>query len=150
MNTTIRNERAFSVMECLVVLVIIGVFMTIAMPGFKKTVMELQGKQFIGQLSADLYWAANVSRSRGLGVDIVIDVNNQCYKVRTVWDGIQKTVQVPKGFTVWSNFSSLLISFNKFGHVAQAGTLSVIYPDGTKRKITVYMASGRFMVSSQP
>ncbi|MFT9849369.1 competence type IV pilus minor pilin ComGD [Aneurinibacillus sp. REN35] len=145
----VDRKNGFSLIEVLIVLAIFSSVIGLALPSAVHTVQQMQGQQFIEKLSADLYAAASEAISYRASVQVVVWKHNQFYTIQRMWELKRKKIAIPPGFTVVSNFASGTISFNDLGHVMQAGTIFITYPTGQKKRITVYMASGRFQVSAE-
>lgn len=121
----------------------------VALPSAVHAVRQMQGQQFIEQLSADLYAAASEAISHRGIVHVVVQQQHSSYTVQRMWEMKRKKVTAPPGFTIASNFASGTLSFNDVGHVLQAGTIFITYPNGQRKRITVYMASGRFQIRAE-
>lgn len=143
------RHSGFSLIEVLIVLAIFGGMLCIALPSVVHTFRYMQGEQFIDMLGADIYLAANEALSHRGQVRIVFYPQNDFYTVQRMWELKKKKVMIPAGFSVTNNFKNGTLIFNELGHVTQAGTISIVYPDSTRKKMTVYMASGRFSVSTE-
>lgn len=144
----IRNS-GFSLIEVLLVLAIFGGMLCIALPSVVHTFRHMQGEQFIDMFGADIYLAANEALSYRGQVRIVFYSQSEFYTVQRMWELKKKKVMIPAGFSVTNNFKNGTIIFNELGHVIQAGTISIVYPNSMKKKVTVYMASGRFSVNTE-
>ncbi|CEH28512.1 hypothetical protein AM501_21895 [Aneurinibacillus migulanus] len=144
----IRNS-GFSLIEVLLALAIFGGMLCIALPSVVHTFRHMQGEQFIDMLGADIYLAANEALSYRGQVRIVFYPQSEFYTVQRMWELKKKKVMIPAGFSVTNNFRNGTIIFNELGHVIQAGTISIVYPNSMKKKVTVYMASGRFSVNTE-
>jgi prepilin-type N-terminal cleavage/methylation domain-containing protein len=142
------RRNGFSLIEVVITVAILSSVVGIAIPSFVRTMQEMEGDQFIQLLCADMYLAANEALSYRAQVRITFDSWNRIYIVQRMWETQKKKVKIPPGFSLLTNFSSSYIAFNELGHVLQAGTITIMYPNGKVKKITVYMASGRFAVST--
>jgi Tfp pilus assembly protein FimT len=125
-----------------------AVLLSLAVPSFLQMVQRLQGQCFMEKLSVDIIYAANEALSQRGKVKIEFSIDYNQYVVRRSWQMGRRIVNVPRGFTIYSNFNNGTIVFNELGHVGQAGSFYLVYPDGMKKRLTVYMASGRVAVST--
>ncbi|GEN35007.1 GspH/FimT family pseudopilin [Aneurinibacillus danicus] len=145
---TRHHKNGFTLIEVLIVVAILGGVLGFAIPSAMQIMRHMQGDQFIETLSADLYLAANEALSyRGI-VRVKFEPWNGIYVVHRIWETYQKKVKIPAGFVVSYNFGDGTLIFNELGHVLQGGTITVVYPNGVAKKITVYMVSGRFAIST--
>ncbi|WCN38876.1 competence type IV pilus minor pilin ComGD [Aneurinibacillus uraniidurans] len=140
------GERGFTLIEMLLTITILTCMLAIIMPVVQYSVQRMQERQYIEQLTADLYWAASEARCRQSTITINFAADASGYTIRTAYGQPLKQAPLPVGFRLYHNFQGLMVYFNELGHISRAGTIRLINPEGKERKVVLYIASGRFQV----
>ncbi len=79
---SIRDRAAFTMLELLVVLVVIGLFMALVTPRIGRMPRGLMVKSMLGRIDASFRDAAMRARARGSYVQLVLDPGANCFRIQ--------------------------------------------------------------------
>lgn len=140
------NSHGYTFLELTVVLFILSFFFLIAVPVIQEKADRQQTHLFLDELSADLYLASNLARSKQTYVYLDIFESPPLYLIRVASQKV-KRVLVPVGYKIDSNYQPDRISFYSDGQVSRAGTIVITDRKGKEHKLVIQLSSGRFYIS---
>jgi len=140
-------QAAFTFIELLLVIAIIGILTAVSLPSLKKTFNNLELNNFSGELQA----LANYLRERSIveGAVIYLKIDNEN---REVWAQIKeasgrlKTLQFPEGIRIESENNQ--VTFFPDGEIDKV-RISVVSLDGQKITLTTIGVYGGFKILPQ-
>jgi prepilin-type N-terminal cleavage/methylation domain-containing protein len=138
------NKDGFTLLEVLITLAIIVSACFVVMPQIQHTLQDIQGRQYVDELTFNLYMASNTAITRHAAINFIIDPATKTYIISQTAARPLKIVPLPPDFTLYNTFTLSRFSFNSLGHISKSGTIQVVFPDGKVKKLTLYMAGGRF------
>jgi prepilin-type N-terminal cleavage/methylation domain-containing protein len=138
------NKSGFTLLEVLITLTVISSACFIVMPQIHHTLHNIQGRHYMDELVFNLYMASNTAVTRHAVINFTIDPSTKTYIIGQMGTRPLKVVPLPAGFTLYNTFTLSRFSFNSLGHISKSGTIQLVFPDGKVKKLTLYMAGGRF------
>ena len=137
-----QSERGFTLLELMLVIGIIAVILTFAIPNFRPALDDARLEQAVQQLEADLMYARQLARTEQTASDVVfssagyeIKINNSVIKTQTLASGTQ-----------WDPVPSSSLSFGSDGRWVSDAAIWLKAADGTRAGVTVYGETGRVEV----
>jgi prepilin-type N-terminal cleavage/methylation domain-containing protein len=130
------SRRAITFLELLFVIVIIGIFSTIAVSGFRKTFSRLQLNGSAGELQALAGFLSQRAVAERMPVYLKIDSQGSHLEaVRKDPEGVIKTFKLPPGLSVTSDSQTGEIAFYPDGSLDEA-TLTLKEESGEAVNLT--------------
>lgn len=141
----LRNYKAFTVIEILVVIVLVGVLGAVFMPLISSSTISLQsGAQIV---SSDLKFAQQLAMERnpaaGSPIGYTFVASSNTYTLTDPAGAVTFTRTLPSGITIGTGGT---INFNKYGEPQTISTITVTSSAGSK-SITVEAFSGTVSVT---
>lgn len=140
-----QSERGFTLLELMMVIGIIAVILTFAIPNFRPALDDARLEQAVQQLEADLMYARQLARTEQTASEVVF--SSAGYEIK-IDDCVIKTQTLASG-TQWDPVDPVPSSLS-FGSDGSPGvTDAAIWlkgADGTRARVTVYGGTGRVEV----
>ncbi len=146
----LQKDKGFSLLEVIVAVLIAGSVMLVALPDMSSEFQRIYRKQYIEELTADLYVASNYALSRKERITVYLNSYTGIIKILPWRPHTVKVISPPPGFWLDYSFSADEFEFTPQGHITKAGTVWIVSPNKEECHITIYMAGGRFTVQQSP
>jgi hypothetical protein len=116
------------------------------LPDIRHTFARVLTRQYIDELTLNLYSASSYAKARATPVKVVLNMNRGTYQMYFFRPGVAKTEKVPPGFSLLDSFTDGTFAFTAEGHITKAGKITLLDPEKHATTITLYMAGGRFII----
>lgn len=146
------NRNGYTLIEVIMVIALLGLLSTIALPDFKKTMTKYKLEVAAYELAQNIRLTQQKSISEGITYKIVFDLN-QKNSYQMLSSGRGKLIKLPSGvFFDWTTYSEVnkTLSFNPSGAPNQGGTIAIVNGDDNTLYVIVSVATGRVRVSKVP
>lgn len=147
-NFSLRSNKAFTLIEILIVLSVLLVLITISITTLPKYLEKREMESFLKQFSKDVHYTQSYAVNHQTITYFLVDVEKQTYAGVEGYSQILFTKRIPKNITI--SYGSLLgkIYFSGIGNVSDSGSW---YFRGKKLKyqFTVLLGRGRHYYNEQ-
>ncbi|HLR41844.1 MAG TPA: competence type IV pilus minor pilin ComGD [Pseudogracilibacillus sp.] len=116
-----KNEKAFTLVEMLIVLIIIMILTILIVPNMFKMIEKYETTTFLKQLNSDILYIQNETMSQAREHRIVLKSDQQYYYIINIENKIVKKEKIPEGIS-YSNIQTT-IKFNARGSVFNPRTI---------------------------
>ena len=123
-----QNTKGFSLVEILIVIVILSVLSSIAIPNFIKFQQNRNLQEAVGALMADLKFARQSAMTQGVNYTVTLNPSNETYRVQGGTYDVTKKVSDfgSKTQIYWTSFPYNKVTFQPRGTLVETGTYSVL------------------------
>ncbi|WP_339063514.1 hypothetical protein [Tepidibacillus marianensis] len=140
-----KNNRGIVQLEMIIVLFIIGILLTMAIPSFRNMQTKSELDHWVDRFLADYYWVQQEAIHTDKWVEIVFSSEGHYYLIRNE-KGIIKKVPYEQDIVVTENFLNHRIMFNALGRLAyRNGTIDLKTPK-EERHFIIQLVTGQIHV----
>ncbi|MDR7072716.1 competence type IV pilus minor pilin ComGD [Fictibacillus barbaricus] len=143
-----HDQYGFSLIEMIIVLLIISIIGTVAIPKFDAFQKNRKTEYFIAAFQKDLLHIQQRAIMDGSTYRLIINNDDHFYEIRGYKTGKPVKKSFPEFITFVNYSMSLIIQYNQFGNINRAGTLYVHSGNHTY-KMVFQIGKGKFYVSKQ-
>ncbi|WCK53350.1 prepilin-type N-terminal cleavage/methylation domain-containing protein [Aneurinibacillus sp. Ricciae_BoGa-3] len=141
-----HGEGGFTLIEVVTCLVIMSLLIIMVLPDVRHAYARVVTRQYIDQLTLNLYSAASYAKARAVPVKVVLNASRGTYQMYFFRPGVAKEEKVPPGYSLFYSFTDGTFAFTAQGHITKAGRITLLDPDMHTTTLTLYMAGGRFII----
>ena len=140
-----KNSKAFTLIELIILIAIIGVLAAVAVPRISRWINSSKVRQVAEQLTADLQFAQGLAMEKGSSKVIISSNGYEIYAPETASTPIKTVTIDDTNISLSSNFTGDEIKFKRNKLPTKAGTI-VISGYGITYNIVINNIGGRIQL----
>jgi len=141
----IRNNKGIVQLEIILVLFILGIITSMAIPSFRNMQVKSDLDRWIDQFLANYYWVQQEAIHTDKWVEIVFNSEFHYYLIRNE-KGIIKKVRYGENIFVTENFLNHRIMYNALGRLAYRNGTIDVKTYSQERHLVIQLVTGQIHV----
>ncbi|WP_300380786.1 prepilin-type N-terminal cleavage/methylation domain-containing protein [Clostridium sp.] len=136
------KKKGFTLIELIItlnILVLITTITSTSIKAYKNRKTNININKYTYEIKTLLSYSKSYCRKYNANGNLFINIKENSFKFSVIEkdNPIEKTIYIPNGFSVISNYKGNSFYVSKEGYIKEAGTISLIYNGKTVKEIKI-------------